>query len=76
MGPGFLSPRDLVILPGTEVARYLNQQVDGQTHFQWDLILLPILLGVTLAEAMATRAITIGLQQVQHSQLSEHIHED
>jgi hypothetical protein len=28
----FLVP-DLDILPGTEVARYLNQQSDGQTYF-------------------------------------------
>jgi hypothetical protein len=31
---------DLDILPGTEVARYLNQQADGQTHFRQDPILL------------------------------------
>jgi hypothetical protein len=39
-------------------------------------ILLPILLGVALAGATATGAATIGLQHVQHSQLSEQIHED
>jgi hypothetical protein len=67
---------DLDIIPGTEVAEYLNQQADGQTCFQRDPILLPILLGVALAGATAMGAIAIGHQQVQHSQLSEQIHED
>jgi hypothetical protein len=71
----FLVP-DLDILPGTEVAQYLNQQTEGRTHFQQNPILLPVLLGVALAGAMATEATAIGLQQVQHSQLSEKIHED
>jgi hypothetical protein len=67
---------DLDILPRTEVARYLNQQADSQTCFQRDPILLLVLLGVTLAGAMTTGATAIGLQQVQHSQLSEQICED
>jgi hypothetical protein len=44
----FLVP-DLDILPGTEVAQYLNQQADGQTCFRRDPVLLPVLLGVVLA---------------------------
>jgi hypothetical protein len=71
----FLVP-DLDILPRTEVAQYLNQQVDSQTHFRQDPILLQVLLGVTLAGATATGATAICLQQVQHSQLSEQICED
>jgi hypothetical protein len=71
----FLVP-DLDILPGIEVARYLKQQADSQTHFRWDSILLPVFLGVTLAGGTATGATTIGLQQVQHRHLSEQIHED
>jgi hypothetical protein len=70
---------DLVFLVpdlGTEVAQYLNQQTEGRTCFWWDPILLPVLLGVALAGATATGATTIGLQQVQHSHLSEQIHED
>jgi hypothetical protein len=67
---------DLDILPETKVARHLNQQADSQTRCWWDPILLPVLLGVTLAGAMATGATAIHLQQVQHSQLSEQIHED
>jgi hypothetical protein len=53
---------DLDILPGTEVTQYPNN--------------LPVLVGVTLAEATAMGVTAIGLQQVQHSQLSEQIHED
>ncbi|XP_073931352.1 uncharacterized protein [Castor canadensis] len=64
---------DLDILPGTEVARYVNQQADSQTHFRWDPIPLPVLLGVALEGATAMGATTLGLQQVQHSQLSEQI---
>jgi hypothetical protein len=67
---------DLDILPGTEVAQYLNQQIEGWTRFLWDPILLPVLLGVALEEAIAMGATAIGLQQVQHSQLSEQICED
>ena len=67
---------DLDILPETEVARYLNQKADSQTHFRWDPVLLPVLLGVALAGATATGATAIGLQQVPHSQLSEQIRED
>jgi hypothetical protein len=67
---------DLDILPGTEIAQYLNQRTDGWTRFQWDPILLPVLLGVALAGATATGATAIGLQQVQYSQLSEQIRED
>jgi hypothetical protein len=66
----------LDILPETEVARYLNQKADSQIHFRWDPIFLPVLLGVTLAEATAMGVTAIGLQQVQYSQLSEQIHED
>jgi hypothetical protein len=64
---------DLDILPGTEVAQYLNQQTDGQSLFGWDPILLPVLLGVALAEARATGATAVGLR---HSQLSEQIREN
>jgi hypothetical protein len=53
---------DLDILPGTEVTQYPNN--------------LPVLVGVTLAEATAMGVTAIGLQQVQYSQLSEQIHED
>jgi hypothetical protein len=55
---------DLDILPGTKGARYLSQQADSQTHFRRDSILLPVLLGITLAGAMAMGATTIGHQQV------------
>jgi hypothetical protein len=71
----FLVP-DLDIFHGTEVAEYLNQQTEGRTHFQPEPILLLVLLGVVLAGAKATGATAIGLQQVQHSQLSENIRED
>jgi hypothetical protein len=67
---------DLDIIPGAEVAQYLNQQTDSPTRFWQDPILLPVLLGVALAGAKATGATVIGLQQVQHSQLSEQICED
>jgi hypothetical protein len=67
---------DLDILPRTEVAQYLNQQADSQTHFWQDPNLLAVLLGVTLVGATAMGATAIGLQQVQHSQISEQIHED
>jgi hypothetical protein len=67
---------DLDILPGTEVVQYLNLKTEGWTHFQQFPILLPVLLRVILAGATATGATAIGLQQVQHSQLSEQIHEN
>jgi hypothetical protein len=66
----FLVP-DLDILLGTQVAQYLNQQTNGWTHFRWDPILLPVLLGIALTGATATGATVIGLLQVQNSQLSE-----
>jgi hypothetical protein len=50
--------------------------IEGWTCFWRDSILLPVLLGVALAGAAATGATVIGLQQVQHSYLSEQIRED